>query len=83
MPGTTQAVKLPDLPHLKGCPKNRIEAFTHDAPRQRVDDSGTERMAGYRVVSIVRCGDCGVQEVLDDQGKLVNDYRRSLTNGTA
>jgi hypothetical protein len=79
MAGIDQVVKLPDIRHLDGCPAERIEAFRHDSPRRRTTEDGEEILA-YTAMSVVRCGDCGEQLVRKDQGKLVNDYRRSLKN---
>jgi hypothetical protein len=79
MAGIAQVVKLPDIRHLDGCPAERIEAFRHDSPRRRTTEDGEEILA-YTAMSVVRCGDCGEQLVRKDQGKLVNDYRRSLKN---
>lgn len=77
---TKEPVTLPKLRHLEGCPENRVEAFRHDSPRRKVDDEGKEFLA-YTAMSVVRCGDCGEQLVIKDQGKLIHDYRRSLNNG--
>lgn len=77
---TKEPVALPKIKHLDGCPANRIEAFRHDSPRRKTDEEGNEILA-YTAMSVVRCGDCGEQVVLKDQGKLVHDYRRSLSNG--
>lgn len=80
MPAVKEPVTLPKIRHLLDCPEARIEVFRHDSPRKAKDEDDNEILM-YVAMSIVRCGDCGEQIVLKDQGKLVNDYRRSLRNG--
>lgn len=69
MPPTTTRVPprvptLADRFHLEGCPSQRIEKYPAVKPRRVTDDDGNV-VVGHRTVTVVRCVDCGGEQVVD------------------
>jgi predicted metal-binding protein len=72
---TTEPVIIPlaDDAHLDGCPKNPARTEHYEATRPAKDQQPA------RVVTVVRCGDCGEQVV--HEGSIARVFRKLNENG--
>lgn len=59
-----KAPELADRYHLEGCPAQRIEQYPAAKPRRVMDEDGHVH-ASHRTVIVVRCVDCGGEQVID------------------
>ena len=51
------------LAHKRGCPEERVERYEDIRPAEKDDDG--QVVKSRRVITVVRCIDCGAHEVLE------------------